>query len=379
VTTRPSETSIWQSTARTPALGLPRLGGSERADVCVVGLGGSGLSAVLALVEAGVDVVGVDAHEVAAGAAGRNGGLLLAGLAGFHHDARRALGRERAAALYRETERERARLASATPDAVRETGSLRVATSPRERADIDRQFEAMREDGLAVERVETRYGDALRFPGDMACNPLERCRRLAADLAARGARLFERSPAVEIGADRVATSDGEVRAGRVVVAVDGGLDRLLPEVASRVRTVRLQMLGTAPAADVTIDAPMYLRFGHEYVQQLPDGRLALGGFRDRFDDEEQTHDTRPTPGVQAEIEHFLRGTLRTEAPVTERWAATVGYVDGPLPHFGEVRGGVIAVGGYSGTGNLVGALAGRAAADLALGRGSAAVELLGAP
>jgi hypothetical protein len=37
---------------------------------------------------------------VAGGAAGRNGGFLLAGLAAFHHDAVAAHGRARARALY---------------------------------------------------------------------------------------------------------------------------------------------------------------------------------------------------------------------------------------------------------------------------------------
>ena len=44
----------------------------------------------------------------------------------------------------------------------------------------------------------------------------------------------------------VVTSRGMVRARRVIVAVDGHLEQLLPELAGRVRTARLQMLATAP-------------------------------------------------------------------------------------------------------------------------------------
>ena len=44
-----------------------------RAQVCVVGLGGSGLAALEELRTRGVEVVGVDAVAVGAGAAGRNG------------------------------------------------------------------------------------------------------------------------------------------------------------------------------------------------------------------------------------------------------------------------------------------------------------------
>jgi hypothetical protein len=45
--------------------GLAPLDGDRTADACVVGLGGSGLSADAALVERGLSVVGVDAGQVA--------------------------------------------------------------------------------------------------------------------------------------------------------------------------------------------------------------------------------------------------------------------------------------------------------------------------
>ena len=44
------------------------------AEVCVIGLGGSGLTAISELLDLGRRVVGIDADDVAAGAAGRNGG-----------------------------------------------------------------------------------------------------------------------------------------------------------------------------------------------------------------------------------------------------------------------------------------------------------------
>ena len=47
--------------------------------------------------------------------------------------------------------------------------------------------------------------------------------------------------------------------------------------------------------------------------------------------------------------------------VTHRWAASVGFTDDGRPLCVEVDDGVMAVGGYSGTGNLVGPVAARAA------------------
>ena len=57
----------------------PKLEGKERADVCVIGGGYTGLSAALNLAERGYDVVLLEAERVGWGASGRNGGLIGSG------------------------------------------------------------------------------------------------------------------------------------------------------------------------------------------------------------------------------------------------------------------------------------------------------------
>jgi glycine/D-amino acid oxidase-like deaminating enzyme len=369
---------VWDDGAWAPP---PALDGDAEADVCVVGLGGSGLAAVGELLRLGQRVVAIDAVDVAAGAAGRNGGFLLAGPAHFHHEAVAALGRERAVLLYRQTLAEIDRITAETPAAVRRVGSLRVARSAEEARDCDAQLAAMRADALPAEPYDGPEGRGLLIPTDGAFNPLLRCRLLAARWTAEGARLHARTPALSIHGDGVVTPTGRVRARRVLVCVDGGLERLLPELAGRVRTARLQMLATAPTREVIVPRPVYARWGYEYWQQLPDGRIALGGFRDRGGDAEWTTDAMPSAAVQALLEQFLRDDVGVRhTPITHRWTASVGYTADGLPVLAEVRPGVWAVGGYSGTGNVVGAIGGRAAAQLAvLGTSPLAVPLVGDP
>ena len=74
------------------------------------------------------------------------------------------------------------------------------------------------------------------------------------------------------------------------------------------------------------------------------------------------HDV-PTDTIQSRIERFLREHIGTAAPITHRWAASVAYTDNGAPICEEVREGVFAIGAYSGTGNIVGALCARDAAD----------------
>lgn len=353
------------------------LRGVVSADVCVVGLGGSGLSAVLELLRHGRSVVGVDAGPVAGAAAGRNGGLMLAGLAAFHHDAVSELGRERATALYRLTADAREReLASGCGD-VRRTGSLRIAEDDAELKDCEEQLECMRADGLAAERYEGPEGRGLIFPEDAVFNPLKRCRDLARKAQGDGARLYENSKVVSIEAGRVITAEGQVECAATVVAVDGRLELLLPELEGSVRTARLQMLATAPTDEVALPHPVYLRYGYEYYQRTHTGRVALGGFRDKAGSNEWTAVAEPSQDVQARLEGFLRQRLNVQAEITHRWAASVGYTNGVLPVARRVRSDVWAVGGYNGTGNLVGAVAGRAAAHAAMGVPGAEWQLLG--
>jgi len=356
---------------------LPRLTGVAMADVCVVGLGGSGLTAVDELLSRGASVIGVDAGPVAGGAAGRNGGFVLAGLAEPYDVVVQQLGRQRAAELHRLTLDEMDRITASAPDAVRRVGSLRVEDDEARLAACAAQAAALRADGFAVQEYEGPEGRGLLFPDDGVMQPMARCRALARSAATRGGQLREHSPVTDITPGRVTTTAGRVDCDAVLVAVDGRLDLLLPELADTVRTVRLQMLGTAPAPEVSIPRPVYLRDGHEYWQQTRDGRIALGGFRDVGGVEEETLDSRPSQPVQAALEALLRGRLGVTAPITHRWAASVGYTRDGLPFLGEVRERVWAAGGYSGTGNVVGALCGRAMAARALGQDSPATAFEG--
>ena len=355
---------VWENGDWAP---LPALHGRVEADVCVVGLGGSGLACLSELVAAGVDAVGLDAGAVAGGASGRNGGFLRAGLSSFHHEAVARYGRERAVRLYRLTMDERDRTRRETPEAITRVGYLRRATDGDEERDCRAHLAALRADDLPGEWYDGDAGRGVLLRDDVACNPLMRCRALARRLIANGTRLFERSRAERIDGQAVTTAGGQVRCRKVIVAVDGGLTTVIPECLADARPARLQMLGTGPVTAVRMPFAVGHRWGWDYWQQTTSGAIALGGCRDVRLDEEWTDQSTPTDRVQRALEERLRRVVGVDAGITHRWAATVTYTRSGLPVLREVRPGVWAVGGYSGTGNLVGAVAARAAARMALG------------
>jgi glycine/D-amino acid oxidase-like deaminating enzyme len=342
--------------------------GEAHADVCVVGLGGSGLACVDQLLREGVTVVALDAVRVGGAAAGRNGGFLRAGTSLFHHKASASYGPDRAARMYSGTIVERERLLVRYPGIARRVGYLRLAHDADEERDCREHLAALQEERLPAAWYDGPSGVGLLVRDDAVIDPLARCRLEAAAVSARGARLFEHSAALSLRRGVVETAHGVVRCRLTIVAIDGALATVLPELEGRVWPMRLQMLASGPHPPGLLSHAIGTRWGWDYAQQLPDGTIAFGGCRDAGGDAERTMDTGVTEAVQSALERRFRDVVGVAPRVTHRWAATAGYTENGLPILGEVRPGIWATGGYCGTGNLFGAACGRAVARRALGR-----------
>jgi glycine/D-amino acid oxidase-like deaminating enzyme len=358
----------------------PPLESDVEVEACVIGAGVAGLSCARSLAQHGIETFVLERDTVAGGASGRNGGFLLAGLAAFYVDARERHGAERARDLYARTlaaQEEIYALAArlGVSDAVRRTGLLRVSASEEEAEHVRRHVAALRADGFPGQLLERdELPAALRVSAWNACltdhdgalHPARWIRALAGAAETAGARIHERSEVRgPVSSARVETAAGSVRARHVVVAADGALPSLVPAQAGRVRARRLHMVATAPLPARLVERPVYARYGYEYFQQTPDGRVLAGGFSDLDAEASYTDRDEGAPHVWERIERYLHEELEVAAPITHRWVGTVGYSDDGLPAIGAVPGrpGLYAAGGYSGHGNVLGFVAGRQIAD----------------
>jgi gamma-glutamylputrescine oxidase len=346
-----------------------------RPDVAVVGGGITGCSCALALAEAGLRVRLYEAREIAGGASGRNGGFALRGGAAPYPVTAASIGRERAAELWRWTERELAVLAEAAGDAFRPMGSLRLAADDEERAELEREYDALRADGFAVEwqdelepPLSGRYPAALFHPGDGALQPARLVRRLATRAAEAGVEIREHA---RVGAIE------ETGAESVVVATDGYPSGLLGELEGLLVPTRGQVIATEPLAVRRFEVPHYGRHGFDYWHQAEDGRLVAGGFRDVSLQEEFTADEVTTPAVQDALEEFVASLAGRPLRVDYRWAGIFGLVFDFLPVVGPVPGvdGAWIAGGYSGHGNVLGFACGRLVARAVIGNRDPLLEL----
>jgi glycine/D-amino acid oxidase-like deaminating enzyme len=349
-----------------PARPETKLGG--RADVAIVGAGVTGCSAALRLAEAGLRVRVHDARGVAEGASGRNGGFALGGGAARYDVARETYGAERAAAYWRWTHEALDQMRELAGEALHRPGSYRLAGDEEEREGIRLEYEALREDGFDAEWLDEvpggaagRFHGAIPHPNDGSIQPALFVHRLATAATTAGAEIREHDQVEDVEA---------LKADRVLVATDGYGHGLVPELADLVWPTRGQVIASEPLARVLYDRPHYARQGFDYWQQLPDGRILLGGFRDVSILDELTDIEETTPAIQSSLESFLHELVGEPVAVTHRWAGIFGLTQDMLPLVGAVPGRderVWVAGGYSGHGNVLGFACGRLVADAMLG------------
>jgi glycine/D-amino acid oxidase-like deaminating enzyme len=236
-----------------------------------------------------------------------------------------------------------------------------------ERAELEAEYEALREDGFAVERpsdlaspLAERFEGANFHPDDGSLQPARWVRRLADRAAEAGAELCEHQ--------HVDSLD-QLQAEQIVVATDGYTRGLVPALDGAVKPTRGQVVVTEPLERRLFPCPHYARHGYDYWQQTADGRLVAGGFRDAAPNHEYTAVETTTPLIQGRLDEFVAELVGREVRVTHRWAGLFGTTRDRLPLVGDLsdRDGVWVSVGYSGHGNVIGLMCGELVARAILG------------
>lgn len=374
----------WYAETVGPLPEHPALEGSVRADACVIGGGYAGLSAALHLAERGLSVVLVEANRIGWGASGRNGGQLGVGPRAEITKYEQAVGPDDARKVWEigvEANRlVRDLIARHEIDCDLTDGYLEACWKPSHVAPVqhfaehvtrvyghDRIRPVDRDEMVAMIGTERYHGGYLDMQAGHL-HPLKLALGLGRAAVAAGAVIHENTRVTGVAPGRVTTEHGTIEAQHVVVACNGYLDGLMARPQARMLPINnfilaTEPLGVARAAKVNRDnvAVCDTRFVLNYYRLSPDGRMLWGGG-------ESTGRRFP-----ADLRSLVRARMLEIYPdledveITHVWGGTLAITGTRFPLFQEVEPGVLAIGGWSGSGIHLGVMGGRIAADAIAG------------
>lgn len=348
---------------------FPTLKGAQKADVCVIGGGYTGLSAALHLAEAGRDVILIDAQRVGFGASGRNGGQLGSGQRVEQDALEKNLGMDHARRLWQMGEEAKdlvkGLIARHDIDCDLKPGVAWTASNADDLAHLH-EYAAHLQKVYGYDRIETLDHAALQsvcpspdYVGgvlDMGAahlHPLNLALGLARAADAAGVRIFECSPAhhVEEGKTvKVQTDAGHVVADHVILACNGYLGGLNRKVAARVMPINNFVVATEPLGDRVRQvlprdvAVADSRFVVNYFRLSHDGRLLFGGgesYGYKFPKDIAAKVRKPMSVIFPDLR---------DVRIDYAWGGTLGITMKRLPYVARVAPNILSASGYSGHG-----------------------------
>ena len=365
----------------------PVLAGRERADVCIVGAGFTGISAALHLAERGYSVVVLEAERVGWGASGRNGGHVGSGMRETIDELERALGPSRAGDLWALCEEAKAiiadRIARHRIDCDWRSGNLLASTRERYMGWMEaeaefchrrfgyRGYRMLSRAEMREEVASERYVGGRMDVGGGHLHPLRFVLGMAAAAAEAGARIFEGSRVERIRwghPAEVATAKGVATADYVVLAGNAHLGRLEPRIESRIMPILNHQLATEPLGERRARALIRsgacvhsTRFVVDYFRCTPDHRLLFGGG--------ETWSDRPPRDLVAFVRRYLLRVFPQlgDVRVDHAWSGRLAITMSRLPDVGRIAPNGFFAHGFSGHGVALTQIAGKLVAEAVAG------------
>ncbi|KAF1067961.1 MAG: Gamma-glutamylputrescine oxidoreductase [Pseudomonas citronellolis] len=373
------------------------LTGEERADVCIIGGGFSGLNTAIELAERGLSVVLLEAHRIAWGASGRNGGQLIRGVGHGVEQFEPVIGAEGVRQLklmgLEAVEIVRRRVEQYAIDCDLTWGYCDLANKPADVAGFREDFEELktlgyRHETRLIPREEMhsivgsdRYVGGMLDMGSGHLHPLNLALGEAAVAQSLGVRLHEDSAVTRIdyGSEvRVQTAQGSVRAKTLVIACNAYQNGLNSYLDGKVLPAGSYVIATEPLpADTARQllpqnmAVCDQRVALDYYRLSADNRLLFGG---------ACHYSGRDP---ADIAAYMRPKMLKVFPqlqdvrIEYQWGGMIGIGANRLPQIGRLpdQPNVYFAQAYAGHGLNATHLAGKLLAEAIAGQHSQGFEL----
>ena len=363
----------------------------------MVGGGYAGLSAALHLARRGIAVTLLEQSRLGWGASGRNGGQVHVGMRREQEWLEARVGQADARRLWDYALGARTHLDwlidTYKIDCDLRLGHLHADHRARYGEDSRRHVEHMRSAYgyehiryVARDEIQTMVATRDYHGGSFDArsghlHALNFALGIARAAASHGARLHEGVEVTGLNRTgegwRVVTAKGELSAARVVLACNGYLRQLAPEVERRVMPINNFIAVTEPLGELAAQrlisngaAVSDSRFVVNYFRITPDHRLLFGGGENY------------SYSFPRDIAAFVRPHILKIFPQLAdvryeyAWGGTLGITPTRMPCVRELEPGLINASGFSGLGVLLAPYTGKAVADALCGE-RAAFELLG--
>ena len=169
----------------------------------------------------------------------------------------------------------------------------------------------------------------------------------------------------ESGQVMLNTSDGDFKAGKVILATNAFAAQLYPGLD--VIPGRGQVLVTKPIPGLKIKGTYHFSEGYYYFRNI-DNRVLFGGGRNIDFKQEQTWDFGHTEKVKAQLTEYLNEIILPgqNAEIDYWWSGIMGFGEEISPIVKEVQPNVFCAVRCNGMGVAMGSLVGEEVADLAV-------------
>ncbi|WP_081796323.1 NAD(P)/FAD-dependent oxidoreductase [Enterovibrio calviensis] len=356
-------------------------------DVCIIGAGYTGLSSALHLLEAGFNVIVLEAAKVGWGASGRNGGQIVNSYSRDIDVIEKTVGAE-SAKLFGEMAFEggkiiRERVEKYNIQCDLKNGGVFAALNAKQMRELEHQKALWERHGNnqleLLDTTEVRsVVDTQSYVGGLLdksgghIHPLNLALGEAAAVESLGGKIYEHSAAIRIERGepvKVFTDKGSVTASFLIVAGNAYLGGLMPELRAKSMPCGTQVIATEPLTDTQAKSLLPQDYCVEdcnylldYFRLSGDNRLIYGGG--------VVYGARDPADIDAIIRPKMLQTFPqlSHVKVDYRWTGNFLMTLSRLPQMGRIGSNIYYSQGCSGHGVTYTHLAGRLISEMMRGQ-----------
>jgi gamma-glutamylputrescine oxidase len=224
--------SFWLDTPYTPREALNQ---DLEVDVVIVGGGITGVSALYHASQLGFKTALVERGEIAGGAAGKNGGMIVEGMAVDLLESIELFGEQTSIDIWKSSEIARKIILDIVDKhkidcELTSGGSLYISNTKEDDAWLESENKVRNNHGFSSKFLKpgeqfksSPFSGSLFNPQDSGINPVKFLRSLAKICELSGAKIFENTEALALNANSITTKNGVIRAKYVISAVESSM------------------------------------------------------------------------------------------------------------------------------------------------------------